>query len=404
MMNNQDVVIVSALRTPFGRFGGLMKDLPSVELGARVIKTVIERAGVEPSLVEELYYGTCMLAENALNQNVLARQALLKAGLPPKTISLSIDRACCSSMTALHLCYRQIRSGEREVMIAAGAENMSRVPYLLHARWGSRLGLPVMEDNLYELGYRDWNAVSLDAGEVAVEEGVTREEQDQWALLSHRRYFEALQAGRFNQEIMPLEVVTSKRKRINLDADEQARPDISLEELQKLPTVYTSPTVTAGNAPGLNTGAAAILLMSRSKAEKLGIKPLAVIRSIAGIAAEARNIARAPAIVIKKILDDQELTVKELDLIEINEAFAAMPLVSGKMLLGQKMTQDSELAKKLNVNGGAIAIGHPLGASGARLVMTLAYELNRRGGGRGVAAICGGLAQGDATLIEVEGS
>lgn len=403
-MNNNDVVIVSALRTPFGRFGGLMKDLPSVELGARVIKAVVERAGVEPSLIEELYYGTCMLAENALNQNVLARQALLKAGLPAKTLSLSIDRACCSSMTALHLCFRQIRSGEREVMIAAGAENMSRVPYLLHARWGSRLGLPVMEDNLYELGYRDWKAVSLDAGEVAVEEGVTREEQDQWALLSHRRYFEALQAGRFSMEIIPTEVVSSKRKRITLLEDEQARPDISLEELQMLPTVYGSPTVTAGNAPGLNTGAAAILLMSRGKAEKLGIKPLAVIRGIAGIAAEARNIARAPAIVIKKILDAQGLTVEELDLVEINEAFAAMPLVSGKMLLGQQMTRDSELAGKLNVNGGAIAIGHPLGASGARLVMTLAYELYRRGGGRGVAAICGGLAQGDATLIEVEDS
>ncbi len=403
-MNNNDVVIVSALRTPFGRFGGLMKDLPSVELGARVIKAVVEKAGVETSLIEELYYGTCMLAENALNQNVLARQALLKAGLPAKTLSLSIDRACCSSMTALHLCYRQIRSGEREVMIAAGAENMSRVPYLLHARWGSRLGLPVMEDNLYELGYRDWKAVSLDAGEVAVEEGVTREEQDQWALLSHRRYFEALKAGKFNMEIIPTEVVSSKRKSITLLEDEQARPDISLEELQMLPTVYGSPTVTAGNAPGLNTGAAAILLMSRSKAEKLGIKPLAVIKGIAGIADEARNIARAPAIVIKKILDAQGFTVEELDLIEINEAFAAMPLVSGKMLLGQPMTRDSELAGKLNVNGGAIAIGHPLGASGARLVMTLAYELNRRGGGRGVAAICGGLAQGDATLIEVEDS
>lgn len=403
-MNNNDVVIVSALRTPFGRFGGLMKDLPSVELGARVIKAVVEKAGVEPSLIEELYYGTCMLAENALNQNVLARQALLKAGLPAKTLSLSIDRACCSSMTALHLCYRQIRSGEREVMIAAGAENMSRVPYLLHARWGSRLGLPVMEDNLYELGYRDWKAVSLDAGEVAVEEGVTREEQDQWALLSHRRYFEALKAGKFNMEIIPTEVVSSKRKSITLLEDEQARPDISLEELQMLPTVYGSPTVTAGNAPGLNTGAAAILLMSRGKAEKLGIKPLAVIKGIAGIADEARNIARAPAIVIKKILDAQGFTVEELDLIEINEAFAAMPLVSGKMLLGQPMTRDSELAGKLNVNGGAIAIGHPLGASGARLVMTLAYELNRRGGGRGVAAICGGLAQGDATLIEVEDS
>ncbi len=400
-MSKHEVVIVSALRTPFGRFGGFLKEIPSVELGSRAIKAVVERVGLEPSMVEELYYGTCMLAENALNQNVLARQALLKAGLSAETLSLTIDRACCSSMTALHLCFRMIQSGEREVMIAAGAENMSRVPYLLEARWGKRLGVPVIEDNLFELGYRDWNAVAMDAGEVALEEGVSREEQDQWALRSHRLYFEALHNGNFNQEIMPLEVDVSGRKTVTLTEDEQARPDIKLEELRKLPTVYGSPTVTPGNAPGLNTGAASILMMSREKAEVLGIKPLASVRAVASIAAEPRYIAKAPALVIEKILKGTGLNIDEIDLVEINEAFAAMPLVSGKILLGEKMNLNSELADKINVNGGAIAIGHPLGASGARLVMTMIYELARRGGGKGIASICGGLAQGDATLIEV---
>lgn len=400
-MSQYEVVIVSALRTPFGRFGGSLKDIPSVDLGAWIIKAVVEKIGLVPSMVEELHYGTCMLAENALNQNVLARQALLKAGLPPETLSLTIDRACCSSMTALHLCFQAIQSGRREVMIAAGAENMSRVPYLLEARWGKRLGVPAIEDNLFELGYSDWNAVALDAGEVAVEEGVSREEQDQWALRSHQRYFEALHSGKFKQEIVPFEFYTSRQKTISVTEDEQARPDISLEDLQKLPTVYGSPTVTPGNAPGLNTGAAAMVLMSRRKAEELGLAPLAVVRSVASIAAEPRYIAKAPAMVIEKILINEGLSIEDIDLLEINEAFAAMPLVSGKILLKKKMDINSRLAGQINVNGGAIAIGHPLGASGARLVMTMIYELLRRGGGKGIASICGGLAQGDATLIEV---
>jgi len=402
-MGQQEAVIVSALRTPFGRFGGGLRDIPSVELGSKVIKAVVEEVNLDPSMVEEVFYGTCMLAENALNQNVMARQAILKAGLSPQTLSMTIDRACCSSMTALHMCFRMIQNGERDVMIAAGAENMSRVPYLLDARWGKKLGVPKVEDNLFELGYREWNAVALDAGEVALEEGVTREEQDQWALRSHQNYFKALHDGKFNQEILPLEFDAPNGKKINFTEDEQARPDIKLEDLQKLPNVYGSPTVTAGNAPGLNTGAAAILIMSRTKAEELGLKPIAVVKSIASIAAEPRYIAKAPALAIQKVLDKERLVLEDLDLVEINEAFAAMPLVSGQILQGRKMALHDQLAEKINVNGGAIAIGHPLGASGARLIMTMIYELKRRGGGRGIAAICGGLAQGDATLIDVAG-
>ena len=402
MNDRREVVIAAAARTPFGKFGGAMKDLSSLELGVRAIGEVLDLLGRGREIVEELYYGTCVLAENSLETNVLGRQAVLKAGLSPGTLSLTIDRACCSSMTALHLGYRSIRSGEADVVVAVGSENMSRTPYLApNLRWGRRMGNDSLIDPLYALGYAEWNPVSVDAGEVALQYGVSREEQDRWALRSQQLYSRALGEGKFAEEVFSV-VVPGRKEDITVEQDEQPRPDVTLEQLAALPTIYGSPTITAGNAPGMNTGAAALVLMSREKAQELGVEALASVRSIASVALEPHLIAAAPAPAIEKALGRAgEISLDRVDLIEINEAFAAMPLVSSKILAGDDPEKLQALRDKINVNGGAIAIGHPVGASGARIIMTLIYELRRRKGGLGAAAICGGLAQADAVLLEV---
>ncbi len=402
MSAGNDVVIAACARTPFGRFGGAMKDMSSLDLGVMAIREALSRLGRGTDLVDELYYGTCVLPENALETNVLARQAVLKSGLPSGVLSLSIDRACCSSMTALHLGYRSIKSGEAGVVVAAGSENMSRAPFLApDVRWGRRLGPAELIDPMYALGYSDWNPVAVDAGEVALEYGIGREEQDRWALGSQQRYARALEEGKFIEEIFPVRVEGKKGASL-VEQDEQPRPDTTLEDLARLPLIYGSPTVTSGNAPGLNTGAAALVLMSREKADALGVDIIAVMRSTGSVALEPHLIAAVPAYAVEKALERAGgIALEEIDLIEINEAFAAMPLVSSKILAERDDIKMESLRGKININGGAIAIGHPVGASGARLVMTLAYELRRREGGLGVAAICGGLAQGDAVLIEV---
>lgn len=395
-----EVVVVNALRTPFGRFGGAMRDIPSVELGARVLSEVIKQAGLDPSVVDEVYYGTCILEENALATNVIGRQAMLMAGLPPEKISLTIDRACCSSITAVQLAYRMISSGEISVAAAVGSDNMSRSPYLLHgARWGAKLGHLTLYDRIFGMHYEGWDYLAKDAGEVAVEEGITREEQDLWALGSQQRYQAAAQAGKFKNEIIPVEI--PGKKTMIMTEDEQPRPDTTMEGLQTLPTIYGSPTVTPGNAPGMNTGACAVLLMSREKADELGLEPLCTIRAIASVAAEPRYMAKGPAWAIEKIMAKEKLTIDDIKLIEINEAFAAVTLVSMHVLAGGDEQLYQQIKEKTNVNGGAVAIGHPVGASGARILTTLIYELQRRGGGKGVASICGGLCQGDAVLVEI---
>ena len=403
-MDNNDVVVVSAVRTPFDKFGGPLRDVPSIDLGAMVIREVIRRAKIDGSIIEEVYYGTCVPAETALETNIPARQAILKAGLPPETRSLTIDRACCSSLTAVGLGFDAIKSGRAGVCLAAGAENMSRAALLVppSVRWGTKIGSIAAQDGLFNLGYPAFNPVSVDAGEVAVEMGVDRQQQDQWALGSQQRYARALSEGKFEvgEELMKV-TVPSRKADVVIDKDQQPRPDTTLEKLAALKTVYGSPTVTPGNAPGLNTGAAAVLIMSRFRAEALGVQVLATIRTVSSVAGPARDIARIPAPAILKALSAAKLTLDDMDLIEINEAFAAMPLVASKMLADGNEDKLAALREKINVNGGAIAIGHPVGASGARILMTLMYELRRRGGGLGVAAICGGLSQGEACVIEV---
>lgn len=405
-MSSTDVVIVASARTPFDRFGGVTKNVPSVQLAAWTIAELVKRSGLPPERIDEVNLGQCVLLEAGTQTDIIARQALIKAGLPQETLSINIDRACCSSTTALQQSWKNLMLGEAEVSIAVGVENMSRTPYYLppEYRWeGPRLGNAMLIDKLFELGYAGFGVLAVDAGEVAVEHGITREMQDEWAVRSHKLYGEAEARGVFREEIFPIEIAQGKRKPpIVLNRDTQPRPETKLEDLAKLPTVYGSPTVTAGNAPGMNAGAAGVVLTTRKKAEELGLKPLATLLRVVSIARPAREIAIAPAPAIQKGLAVTGLKLSDIKLIEINEAFAAMPLVSTKILGEGDGAKVKKLRDITNVNGGAIAIGHPVGASGLRITLTLINELRRRGGGYGVAAICGGLAQADCAVLRVD--
>jgi len=379
-----------------------------MDLGVMVLKEIIQRTGVEPKDVNEVYYGTCIPAEYAIYTNVPARQITLLAGFPDDSISLTIDRACCSSLTALRLGYQAIKAGNAEIVIASGAESMGNTPLIAgaaKARWGSRLGPIELEDVLFELGYsrKGFAPVATDSGEVAVEYGVTRDMQDEWALRSHERWYTAFDEGKYKvgEEMMPIEVPQRKGPPLVMDRDEQPRKDSTIEKLATLRTIYGSPTVTAGNAPGMNSGASAIMIMSRQTAEKRGLTPLATVEAVQCAAGSPKYMACVPAIAIEKLLEKAGRSIDEMDLIEINEAFAAVTLVSLKILAKDDPAQWKALQEKTNVNGGAIAIGHPVGASGARVTMSLMYELRRRGGGTGVAAICGGLSQGEAVMLKV---
>jgi acetyl-CoA C-acetyltransferase len=405
MKNSEEIVIVSAVRTPFSRFDSVMSDIPSIDLGVMVMKEAVWRVSIGLQEVDDVSYGTCILAEAALETDVPARQATLLAGFPAENISLTLDRACCSSLTCLRLGVRAIKAGEAETAMAVGAENMPRTPHLAPGlRKGARLGHLRLIDCLFELGYtaKGFNPVAKDAGEVALEYGVTREMQDYWALGSQDKYAAAYAEGKFKigEELMPVVVPQKKGDPIVIEKDESPRKT-DMEALSKLKPIYGSPTVTAGNAPTMGAGASAILIMTRKRAEERGLEPLATIVNIVASATDPRGIATIPAFTIQKSLDQAGLTIDDMKLIEINEAFAAMPLVSTKILSKDDATKWQELLNKTNVNGGAIAIGHPVGASAARITMTMAYELRRRGGGYGVAAICGGLAQGEAVILKV---
>jgi len=399
----KEVVIVEGVRTPFSPFGGPLRDVPSIELGACVIKEIMKRTGLKQ--VDEIFYGMTLMAEAALYNNVCARQAALLAGLPPEQISLTIDRACCSSMTAAILGFRTIRSGEGYVIMAVGSENMSHCPQIAppELRWGQRLGPIVFRDCLAPVGHPNFPPEAKNAGEVALQYGIGRREQDEWAYRSQMRYQEAKKAGKFKigEELVAVEVPQKKGPPLIFSEDAFPKPETTLEKLAQLKTVYDSPTVTAGNAPGLDTGASALLIMSGEKAKELGFNPIAKIIATASVCTEPTMLAVNPGLAIKKVLSKAGMTVDQIDLFEINEAFAAVPLVSSKILGDGDEKKTEKIRERLNVNGGAIAIGHPVGASGARLIITLMYELRRRGGGYGAAAICGGLSQGDAVLIKV---
>ena len=403
MKSAEDVVIVSGVRTPFSKFGGALREMHSTNLAVIVIRESLKRAGLKGEDLDEFYYGMCDQAEAALYDNVNGRQALLRAGLPETLVSLTIDRACCSSLCAVHLGRRAILLREANTCMAVGAENMSNTPLLMNGhRWGGGMKPLLVQDYLNPITYREYSPLARDAGEIAIEYDVSREDQDQWALGSQKKWALADKAGKFNDELVPVDVPQKKGGAFLFNRDEFPKPETTLEVLSKLQTIYESPTVTAGNAPGLDAGAAAVILMRRSKAEEMGIRPLATIVSVASGASQPRRMAELPGFVIRKALDRAGVRIEDMRVIEINEAFAAVALVSAKILAGRDERKWREVLERTNPNGGAIAIGHPVGASGARILMTMMYELRRRGGGYGVCAICGGLAQGDAVVIRVD--
>ena len=379
----KDVVIVEGVRIPFSPFGGPLRDMPSIELGACVIKEIVKRSGLKGDQIDEIFYGMTMMVEAALYNNVCARQAALIAGLPPEQVSLTIDRACCSSMASAIMAFRTIRSGEGDVIMAVGAENMSHCPQIAppELRWGQRMGPIVFRDPISPIGHPNFPPEAKNAGDVAVQYGIGREEQDEWAYQSQMRYQEAKKAGKFKigEELTSIEIPQKKGPSLVFNEDAFPKPDTTLEKLAKLKSIYDSPTVTPGNAPGLDTGASALLIMSGEKAKELGLKPLVKIIATASVCTDPTMLAINPGYAIKKVLSKASMPVEGIDLFEINEAFAAVPLVSSKILGDGDEAKTKKIRERLNVNGGAIAIGHPVGASGARIIMTLMYELRRRG-------------------------
>ena len=402
-MDKKDIVMVSAVRTPFGRYGGSLKDFDYFDLGAIPMREVLKRVNLEPKVVDEVFWG---VGDTSVCKDVYtpvaARQTLLKAGLPAETPSVSLDKACVSAMSAVKLGVMAIRLGEIEVAIGGGATSFSQEPLIVRGlRFnGFRIGDVKMEDPLFQLGYKDYNPVSVDTDNVAAEYGITRTEQDEWALRSHQNYGKAWKEGKFKDEMIPMEIPQKEKGSFVLDIDEQYREDTTLEKLSKLKPIYGCKAVTAGNAPGLNDGATAILLMTRRKAEELHLEPIATIVAMTSIAIHPNRMPEGPGIAIQKVLDLAKIKLDQIDVIEINEAFAAVPLVSIEVLCHRDKALAKAVQKKTNIHGSAIAIGHPNTASGARIMMTLAYELRRRGGGYAVGAICGGLAQADACIIK----
>lgn len=386
-------VIVAAARTPFGRLGGGLAGVPAIELGGRVIREVLERTGTAGEDVDELIMGTVLAAGQG---QVPSRQAGLAAGLPSSVPSFTVNKVCASALKAVNLAALLISSGEAEVVVAGGMESMSRAPYLLEEqRFGARLGDRVAADSVYRDGLccpADGLLMGVHGSDVARELGVTRQQQDEWALRSQQRYASALAAGGFDEEIIAVET-----KKGPIAADEQPRPDTTLDKLAALRGAFgDGSTVTAGNAPGINDGATAVLLMSEERARAAGLQPLGRFVAAAQSAADHPYLATVPATAIERALQRTrgEVDIEKLSLVEINEAFAAVAITSTRML---EIDPD-----RVNVNGGAIAVGHPIGASGARILMTLLYELRRRGGGYGAAGICSGMAQGEATIVAVD--
>ncbi len=399
---NKRIVIVSACRTPFDKFGGVMKSIPSIDLGQFVLEKVVEQVNFPKDKVEYIFYGTAIHAEVAPYVNVPVRQALLKAGYPASTLSMTVDRACCSSMTALMYACREIQVGEIEVAVVAGAENLSNVPHIVSGlRWGKKMGDWTLYDVEAGFSYPGWGPVSVDTDAVAKEHGITREEMDRWSLGSHQKYMEADAAGFFDGEIVPYVFQDEKGKEVMVTKDQSPRPDTSYEKLSSLKPVYGTESITAGNSPGLNAGATAVLIMTEEKARECGLEILGYIKDFSCVSSEAQNIPTVPALVTQKLLARNNMSIQDIKLLEINEAFAAMPLVSSKIIAEGDEALKAEILEKTNVNGGAIAIGHPMGATGLRLIITLMRELKRRGGGTGIACLCGGLAQGDGVMIEV---
>lgn len=395
---DDDVVVGALARTPFGRFNGALRRRSGPELGAAAINAVLERARLPASAVDAAYLGVGMIGAATLTP---ARQAVLLSRLPHETPSLAVDRACCSGMTAVGLAFKDLRAGAAETVLCGGFESLSRTPLLMPRTRERALGEIVLDDPLLLRGPVVDAPIAAYTSEEALKHGVDRPAQDAWAAESHRRYFAADEQRYFDFERVPVEVPDGAGGTTVVDKDESPRRDTSIERLAALNTVRGAKTITPGNAPGLNDGAAALVVLTARKAREHGLPILARIRGYAQVSEGPTSGSYTPAVAIGRLLERHALALGQVDLIEINEAFAATVLVSTLCLAGRDPAAAERLRARSNVHGGAVAIGHPLGASGARLVMTLINGLRRRGGGIGAAAICGGFGQGDAVLVEV---
>ena len=390
----KEAVIIGAVRTPVGKFQGSLKGFKATELGALVVREVVKRAGVAPDSVDEVIMGCVIQA--GLGQNP-ARQAALNGGLPNTVSAVTINKVCGSGLKAVMMAAQGIQLGDTEIVVAGGMESMSNAPYMLpKAREGYRLGNGTLVDSMINDGL--WCAFDNQhmgcTGEVVAERfHVNRTEQDEYALQSHRKAATAIKAGRFKDEIVPVEIPQRKGAATIFDTDETVREDTSLEVLGKLkPAFKEGGTVTAGNAPGVNDGASAVVVTSLARAQELGVEPMARIVAQATSGTEPQLVMMAPVEAIKKLLLKANWSINDVDLIELNEAFAVQAVA-----ITRELNLDPE---KLNVNGGAVALGHAIGQSGSRLLTTMLFEMKRRDAHRGVVALC--LGGGNAVALAVE--
>jgi acetyl-CoA C-acetyltransferase len=386
-------VIVAGARTPIGRFGGGFRDVPAVDLGAAAIREALARAGIPADQVDYVLMGHVIQAGAG---QITARQAAIKAGIPKEVPAVTINKVCLSGLNAIALADQLIRAGEIEVAVAGGFESMSDAPYLIpKARWGTRLGnAEIVDAMLYDGLYSTFTGESMGASsdEVNRELGIGREEQDAWAARSHQRAHVAWEEGRLGEETVPVEVPHAKGGAVIVERDEGIRPEATAQSLGKLkPAFGEGGTITAGNASQISDGGAAVLVMSRERAEALGLEAFVEIVAHGMSAERFPYLHTVPAIAVERALKKAGASASDLGLVEINEAFASVSLHASRML-----GLDEEI---VNVNGGAVAMGHPIGMTGARLVLTLAYEMRRRDVDLGGAALCGGGGQGDALIL-----
>lgn len=391
-----ETVIVAGARTPFVTFGGALKDVPAVDLGATAIRAAVERSGVPGAEIDYVWMGQVVQAGAG---QIPSRQASMKAGLPETVPSETINKVCASSLRAVNLADMAIRAGDVSIAVAGGMESMSQAPYLVKgARYGLRMGdVPFVDAVIHDGLWCSFGQCHMGVygSEVAKEYRISRDAQDDWAYQSHQRAIHAMDSGKLAEEIVPVSVPVKKGPPVVVQEDVGPRRDTTREKMAQLkPAFQPDGTVTAGNAPGLTDGACALVLLSREEAERRGIQPLARIVASGWASREPKYLHTVPAYAAEMALARAGLTVKDLALAEINEAFAAVTLTS-MQLLGLS-------ADQVNVNGGAVALGHPIGASGARILLTLILELRRRGGGYGLATICSGGGQGEATVVRVD--
>ena len=389
-------VVVSAARTAIGKFGGTLAGTPAVDLGGRAIQGALERAGISGDQVDYVVMGQVLQAGAG---QITARQAAMKGGIPDSVPAITINKVCLSGLNAIAIADQMIRAGDASVVVAGGMESMDQAPYLLpKARTGYRMGDGKLVDSMIFDGL--WDAftdkhMGAQSEDVNTEFKITREEQDAWSLRSHQRAAQAIEEGRFKDEIVPFEVPQRKGDPVVFDTDEGVRAQTTAESLAKLKTAFNKEgTITAGNASQVSDGGAAVIVMSAERAQELGVTPIAEILAHGMSAEKPPYLHTVPALAAQAAMKKAGLSIGDIDLVEINEAFAAVALHSTRMLFNG----DAGAEDKVNVNGGAVALGHPIGCTGARLTVTLLHELKRRGGGTGIATLCGGGGQGDAII------